>query len=75
MGVGRGVTGIKSFLAQSGGHKLQKKDNFTGGAGGRSTGLAASLAVSGIRCDKPGAVQALGCLVLPNVRDYGVQEN
>lgn len=71
------VTGInsESFLAQSGGHKPQKKDNFTGGVGGRSTGLAASLAVSGIQCDKPGAVQALGCLLLPDVSDYGVQEN
>lgn len=72
-----GVTRInsESFLAQSGGHKLQKKGNFTGGAGERSTGLAASLAVSGTQCDKPGAVQALGCLVLPDVRDYDVQEN
>lgn len=72
-----GVTRIssESFLAQSGGHKLQKKDNFTGGAGGRSTGLATSLAVSGIQCDKSGVVQALGCPVLPDVTDYDVQEN
>lgn len=77
MGVGATGINLEIFLAQLGGHKLQKKDNFTR-KGGRKESWAGSFTSSfrnTVQWARSSPGPGLSSAAHPDVTDYGVQEN